>query len=127
MTKPEVSHLKHQDMLTDAIIKAKDKFVLSFWWLSIPLYIVAAFVMKSAFMPQATLYSSIHEFADKEKYLSILIFLVSPLTFIVLNTISIRKVYIMLGGKATIEFIRTVWLNFLIILFSVLTLLIYSL
>ncbi len=47
MTKPEVSQLKHQDMLANAITKAKDKSVLSWWWLSIPLYLITTLLMKS--------------------------------------------------------------------------------
>ena len=47
MTKPEVSQLKHQDMLANEITKAKDKSVVSWWWLCIPLYIIATLIMKT--------------------------------------------------------------------------------
>jgi hypothetical protein len=127
MTKPEVSNLKHQDMLAGVIIKAKDKSVLSFWWLCLPLYIIAAFLMKSAFMPQATLASSIYEFISKEKYLSVIVFLIAPLAFIVLNLISIRKVYIMLGNPKAKELVKVSWFNLLIVLLFLLVLVIYSL
>jgi hypothetical protein len=127
MTKPEVSELKHQDMLANAIIKAKDSSALSWWWLSIPLYVIAAFCMKNFFMPQATLISSIHEFSGKEKYLSMLLFLIMPIVLIILNSLSIRRVYHTLGNLANINLFRKVWLNLLMILFSILILLIYSL
>jgi len=119
MTKPEVSQLMHQDMLADAIVKAKDKFVLSAWWLCVPMYIIAAFVMKSFYMPQATLASSMHEFADKQKLISILFFVLAPIAFIILNFISLRTMFKLSGN------IKTAWLNALMILLSLLILFIY--
>ncbi len=127
MAKPEISELKHQDMLANTIIKAKDNSALSWWWLSIPLYVIAAFCMKTLFMPQATLITSIHEFSSKEKYLSILLFLIVPTVFIILNFFSIRKVYNALGNSINISLFKEVWFNVLIILFSILILIIYSL
>jgi hypothetical protein len=127
MTKPEVSQLKHQDMLAKAITKAKDKSVLSWWWLSIPLYIIAALIMKSAFMPGTTLISNLHELTGKEKYTTILFFLVVPVAFILFNVLSIRKIYFLSGNPKTINFLKAVWFNVLIVLLSFLILLIYSL
>jgi hypothetical protein len=115
MTKPEVSQLKHQDMLANAITKAKDKSVLSWWWISIPLYIIVALLMKSVFMPNTTLISNIHEFINKERYSSVLFFLVLPIMFIVINFISIRRIYFLSGNQKTINFLQSVWFNVLII------------
>ena len=127
MTKPGVTQLKHQDMLANAIIKAKDKSVLSWWWLSIPLYIIAALLMKSVFMPHTTLISNLQELVNKEKYSSILFFLILPFVFIVINFISIRKIYFLSGSPKKIIFLQKVWFNVLIIICSILILLIYSL
>jgi len=127
MTKPEVSDLKHQDMLANAITKAKDKSVLSWWWLSIPLYIVAMLLMKSAFIPNTTLISNIHELAIKERYISILFFLVVPIVFIIVNLLSIRKIYYLSGSPKTLNFLQTNWYNVLMLILSFLILLIYSL
>jgi len=127
MTKPEVSDLKHQDMLAYAITKAKDKSVLSWWWLSIPLYIVAMLLMKSAFIPNTTLISNIHELAIKERYISILFFLVVPIVFIIVNLLSIRKIYYLSGSPKTLNFLQTNWYNVLMLILSFLILLIYSL
>ena len=127
MTKPEVSNLKHQDMLANAITKAKDKSVLSWWWLSIPLYIVAMLLMKSAFIPNTTLISNIHELAIKERYISILFFLVVPIVFIIVNLLSIRKIYYLSGSPKTLNFLQTNWYNVLMLILSFLILLIYSL
>jgi hypothetical protein len=121
MKKPEVSNLEHQAILAEAIIKAKDKLVLSSWWLSIPMYIIAAFIMKSIYMPQTTLLISLHEFAAKQKLLAILLFIVVPILFIILNFISIRNTYKISGS------LKYAWLNLLIILFSILLLLIFTL
>ena len=51
MTKPEVTQLKHQDMLANSISKAKDKSVLSWWWLSIPLYIISMLITEDYCQP----------------------------------------------------------------------------
>jgi hypothetical protein len=127
ITKPEVSQLKHQDMLANDIIKAKDKSVLSWWWLSIPLYIIAALLMKSAFMPHTTLIFNLHDLTSRDKYSSLLFFLVLPLIFIAINLISIRKIYFLSGSPKTISFLKTIWLNILMIVCSILILIIYSL
>jgi hypothetical protein len=108
MTKPEVTPLKHQEMLSSAITKAKDKSVISWWWLSVPLYIITTLLMKSFFMPGTTLISNIYELTGREKYSSLLFFLILPIVFMITNFISIR-------------------FNVLIIIFSILVLIIYSL
>jgi hypothetical protein len=93
MTKPEVSELKHLEMLSNAIGKAKDKSVLSWWWISIPLYIIATLLMKTIFMPGTSLISNISEMTVRERNSSILFFLIVPIVFIIINFISIRKIY----------------------------------
>lgn len=127
MKKPEVSGLKHQDMLANAIAKAKDKSVVSWWWLCIPLYIVAALLMKSMFMPNTTLISNLHELATKQRDLYVVSFLLLPIVLIVINIASIRKVYFLSGSPRTIVFFKSVWFNLLMIVFSIIILLIYSL
>jgi len=127
MTKPEVDQLKHQDMLADAIANSKDKTALSLWWLIIPLYTFMMFLMKSLFMPSATLSSSIHDLIAKQRLVAYLFFLISPLIFIIINIISIRKVYILSGSPKSINFLKIVWLNVLIIIFSFIVLIVYSL
>jgi hypothetical protein len=127
ISKPEISQLKHQDMLANEIIKAKDKSVLSWWWLSIPLYIIAAFLMKTFYMPHTTLISNIHDFTNKEKFLALLLFLIMPIIFIILNLLSIRKIHFLSGSPKTIIFLKAVWFNIIIIISSILILIIYSL
>ena len=127
MTKPEITELKHQDMLEKAIIKAKDKSVLSWWWLSIPLYILAALLMKSLFMPSTTFGSNLHDLMSKENYASFLFFLVVPIVFIIINVLSIRKIYFLSGSPGLFGFLKVVWFNLLIIIASFIILLIYLL
>jgi hypothetical protein len=126
MTKPEVNQLKHQDMLAKAISNAKDKTVLSLWWLIIPLYIISMLIMKSLFMPNTTLSSSIHDLAIRQRFVAYTFFLILPIIFILINTISIRKVYVLSGSPKSVSFLKSVWLNVLIIFFSILILIVYS-
>lgn len=126
MTKPEVSDLKHQEMLSDAITNSKDKSVLSWWWLSVPLYMLAALLMKCIYMPHSSLFSNLHNLTGSEKYASILFFLIVPIIFSVLNFISIRTIYFLSGSPKIVDFLLTVWHNVLIIVLSILILIIYT-
>jgi len=125
MSKPEVTFLKHQDMLEEALEKAKDKSVLSWWWLSIPLYIIAALLMKTFFIPNTTLVSNLHEFAGKQKYAAPLLFLTVPMLFIIINLASIRKIYFLSGNPGIAGLLRQAWFNLLMIIASVLILITY--
>jgi len=127
MTKPEIQGLKHESMLADAIINAKDKSVVSWWWLSVPVFIILMLMMKSTFMPGTTLISNMHELESSQKYMSLIFFLISPLVLIIINAFSIRKIYFLSGSPKSINFLETIWFNILIIGFSVLILIIYSL
>jgi len=119
MTKPDVLHLKHEDMLANAITKAKDKSVVSLWWLIIPLYIVAALTMKTIFMPRTTLLSNLHELTSNESYTSVV--------FIIINVKSMRNIYFLSGNPKMITFLKETWYHVLILILSVLILIIYSL
>jgi hypothetical protein len=127
MTKPEITHLRHEDMLSNAIINAKDKSVLSWWWICVPLFILAMLLMKSIYMPGTTLISGLDELRGREKYISVIFFLISPFVLIIINAVSIRKIYFLSGSPKSVNFIQTVWHNILIIALSVLILIIYLL
>ncbi len=127
MTKPEVNQLKHQDMLAKAIANAKDKTVLSWWWLVIPLYVISMLLMKTLFMPDTTLISNIHDLTTRQKFVTWIFFLILPVFFILLNLISIRKVYHLSGNPKSFIFLKAVWPNIIMILFSILILIIFSL
>ncbi len=125
MTKPEVNQLKHQHLLADAVSKAKDKSVVSWWWLIIPLYIISTLLMKSIYMPGTTLISNIRDLTTKQKSLTTLFFIILPIFFILLNFFAIRKVFILSGSPRSITFLKTVWLNVVIIFFSILIVIFY--
>lgn len=127
MTKPEVTRLIHEDALATVITKAKEKSVISLWWLIIPLYLIATLLMKTFFIPQTTLLSNIHELTSKERYTSVLFFLVLPILFIIINLITVRKIHFLLGNPKSIAFLKVVWFNVLIIVSSMLVLIIFSL
>jgi hypothetical protein len=127
MTKPEIQGLKHEAMLADAIINAKDKSVVSWWWLSVPVFIILMLMMKSTFMPGTTLISNMHELESSQKYMSLTFFLISPLLLIIINAFTIRKIHFLSGSPKSINFLGTIWFNVLIIVFSLLIILIYSL
>lgn len=127
MAKPEIPQLKHEDMLAKAIINAKDKSVVSWWWLIVPLFIILMLMMKSIYMPGTTLISNIHDIITREKYMSLIFFLISPVVLIIVNVFSIRKIYFLLGSPKSMNFLEIVWLNILMIALSVLILIMYSL
>jgi hypothetical protein len=127
MSKPEISHLKHQDMLANAIINAKDKSVVSLWWVSIPLYLLAAFAMKSIYFPQTTWISTFRELTSKQGYLAVLLFIVLPVILIIINSLTIRQLYFLYGNTKLSLLIKTVLAQILIIILSLLILLFYFL
>jgi hypothetical protein len=125
MTKPEVTDLKHQEMLSEAVLKAKEKSIVSWWWICIPLFIICMLIMKSMFMHGTTLISNLQEYAEKEKYQSFFLFIIMPVGLIIFNLLSIRKVYIFYGSPRETSFLELVWFNVVIIVFSILVLVIY--
>ena len=125
MTKPEIPDLKHEDMLAGAIINAKDKSVVGWWWLSVPAFVILMLMMKSVFMPGTTLISNMHEMESTQKYVSIIFFLISPLILIMINVLTIKKIYFLSGSPKSVIFLGTIWYNVLVIILSLLILIIY--
>ena len=127
MEKPEILNLKHEDILSRAIINAKDKSVVSWWWLSVPVFIILMLMMKSTFMPGTTLISNMHELESGQKFISVAFFLISPLLLIIINALTIRKIHFLSGSPKSLNFLEAVWFNILIIVVAALIVLIYSL
>jgi hypothetical protein len=124
MTKPEISQLNHQDMLAKALLSAKDKSAVSWWWLCVPLYIIAALLMKS-FYTHTRLLSNIHEMRVHQKYMSLLFFVLVPVAFMVVNLLTIRRIYFLSGSPKRVTFLLMVWFNVLMIILSLFLLIIY--
>ncbi|MBL7994365.1 hypothetical protein JNM05_03240 [bacterium] len=127
MTKPEVSQLKHQDMLEAAIVKARARSAVSWWWLCIPMYLIAALCMKTFFMPGTTLISNMAELTNKESYSSILLFLFLPIVLMIISAITIRNAYTTSGKAKNVALLQKVWLNVIILIISIIIIIIYSL
>ena len=125
MTKPEISQLKHQDMLEQEIMNAKDKFVVNLWWLSIPLYFLGAYMMKSIYL-HASFITTIHEFTYKG-HPAILWFLILPVLLIIVNFLTIKKLYYLYGSTKASMFIRIIFIHLIILVFSLFILLMYFL
>jgi hypothetical protein len=127
MTKPEIPHMKHEDMLSNAIVNATDRSVVSLWWLSVPAFIVLMLIMKSIYMPGTTLISNMKEMELQNKFVSVVFFLASPIVLIIINALSIRKIYFLSGSPKSASFLQAVWLNIMVIAFAVVVLIMYSL
>ena len=114
-------------MLSKMIMKVKDKSVVSFWWLCIPLYIIAAFLMKSSYIPKTTFISILHEFTNTKGYIAVLIFFVLPVLLIVINLITIKQLRFLFSGLTKTEFLKNIVTQIVIMLFSLFVLTIYLL
>jgi len=125
ISKPQITELKHQELLAEAISKIKHRNVLNWWWLSIPVYIACMLLMKSYFMPHSTLISNFEEFKLKNKFLSPLLFVAIPILLSAINMLSIRNIYLLSCNPRTFQFVKTVFINIIIIVMSLIILIIY--
>ncbi|MGB4848142.1 MAG: hypothetical protein WBP41_09510 [Saprospiraceae bacterium] len=125
MTKPAVVELRHGELLGAALIKAKDKLAVSWWWIIIPIYMIAIMMMKGYFNPGLGPINIIDEFQSAHPVVSITMFLFVPLIFIWINFVSIKKVYLLSGSPSLIHLRKLIWQHLLIILFSILVSLTY--
>ena len=125
MPKPELSHLRHQSLLLSALSKAKHKFTLSFWWIAIPLFVIAVTLMESLFFKGTRFYTVFSALQIRHDLAYHLLFLALPLTLIVLNIISLRNYYKIHLSPQKMNFLRFLWPNLSIIIFSILVLIVY--
>ena len=127
MTKPEVSELKHRELLGKALLGAKAKSVVSWWWLGVPLYVLAMFTMKSLYMPGTSLVSNLREMAIKQFGLILMLFVVLPLAFIIISVLSMRRIRFLSGSRRIYDLFKVAWFNILIIALSIIAVVIYLL
>lgn len=123
MTKPEINQLNHEDMLAKEMIKSKDRSVVSIWWLALPFYILSMLLMKAIFNPEGNFFNYLVELVFFQKYLAIVLFYIIPGILICVNGWSIWKIYILAGKPESLRFIKSVWLNVLIIFLALILLL----
>lgn len=126
MSKPEVSQLKHQDLLAGLIMQAKSRSVVSWWWLAVPIYIAATLFMKTFFMPESSFAANLRDRNGQEQYTSLFFFLVLPLALIWVNLTSVRRIHIALGNPDLKGTLRAAWSNILLILAALLVITIYA-
>ena len=125
MSKPEIKNLQHEDMLAEIIIDSKDKSVLSFWWIIIPLFVIAAYWMKSYFVPGSSFPSNLSELTEKNSYAANLIFVLIPAVLIAINFLSVKSLYFFSGSHFTKKLLSSAALNILVIIFSMIVMLVY--
>lgn len=114
-------------MLENEIINAKDKAVMSIWWLAVPVFVIVTLLMKGFYISGSSLISGINDLADRQSDIFLTFFLISPLLLIIYNAASIIKVRSLTENQKSIDFLGAVWFNILIILLSVIIIIVYSL
>jgi hypothetical protein len=122
MEKPGVPELKHAAMLPGMIAKTKDRSAVSLWWLFIPLYVIAALLMKSFYVSGTSFTSLLHDFAGSKTYTSVLIFYILPVLLIITNIISIKQLYFLYGSLTKTGFLKIIRTQLLLIIVSLLIL-----
>ena len=125
MKKPEVLSLKHEELLSKALIHSKRRAAVSFWWLIIPGYIVSAFLMWHYFHPGSSLISALQEAINKQGYVSFLIFVIVPLTVLIVNMIHAKVLFQLYRNENGLTLFNKMALHLLIVMISMIVITIY--
>jgi len=113
MSLPETGNPQHRQLLLRQVAKLKEERTLSLWWISIPLFMIAAFYMRSFYIHNAAWASGLEEFLNRQKILGALLFAAVPGLLMLLNIFRIKKIHFLSGSPALLEFIGIIWLNLL--------------
>ena len=127
MTKPDVKELKHEAALSKMVLKVNARSAVSFWWLCIPLYIIAALIMKSYFVPNASFISALRAFTNSRSYTAVLLFLVLPFFLILISLVSIKQLFFLFNSLTKEALLKKISIQILIILLSLIVSIIYFL
>lgn len=111
MSKPEIKHLQHEELLSKIISNAKEYSVLSFWWMSIPVYVIALFIMKTFFMPSSNVLEGLRSFKNDHHLAALLLFFIVPLILCVINLLSIKKLFQLTENISYTFQLKQVWTN----------------
>jgi hypothetical protein len=125
MSKPEIKNLQHEEVLSKIICNAKEQSVLSFWWMSIPVYIIALFIMKTFFMPSSTIVEGLKSFKNNNHFVALFLFVIVPLLLFVLNVQSIKKVYQLTQNISYTFQVTKMYLNLFVALLCIAIILVY--
>jgi len=125
MNKPEINELRHTELLSRLITNAKDKSVVSWWWICIPLFMLFMLTLKSIYMPGTSLISNLNELKSREMIMSLIFFLITPVILIVINAMSILKIHRLSGNPGIRGILEYIWFNLLNIGLSLFVLIVY--
>ena len=124
MSKPEVTRLKHQEILSKELFMTRHRNAVSWWWLGIPLYIVAALIMKSVYFPTEGLQAGIRQLKNHNKSLTYLAFVVVPLLLILINAVNIFKLSRIIKTR-DLYFLKAIRVSLIILALSIIVLIIF--
>jgi hypothetical protein len=114
MSKPRLPELKHSELLFTQIISNRERTVVSGWFLSIPLFIVAVLIMKARYFQGEGYLVYLQQFIIQQKLLSVLFFVAIPILILVFMVTGIRKVRYLAGKPRFADFLRLIWIQLLI-------------
>lgn len=124
MSKPAMPDLKHQEALMDLITRGKRKTAVSFWWLAVPLFMMAMLLMQQIYRPQSTFRSSIRDFKDRNSVEAVFLLVIAPLILAIANGWQIARLDFLLRPRGASRFTIT-WPQWLIIIISVAIIIVY--
>ncbi len=99
ISKPEIQELKHQQIIMERILAQNRKTALTWWWAFIPLYVMAAFIMKSWYIPAGGTLTYIKEFISGNPSLSFILFGGLPFLAMLVNMLGVKNIYFYSGSK----------------------------
>ena len=124
MSKPKLTRLRHQEILSKELFMNRHRNAVSWWWLGIPLYIVTALVMKSVYSPTGSLEAGIRQLKNHNKSLTYLAFVVVPVLLILINAVNLFKIGRMIKTR-DLYFLKAIQVNLIILVLSVVVLIIF--
>ena len=125
MSKPEVHELKHARLVTEILRNAGDGSVLSAWWLSIPVYILAMLCMQALYLPHSHPLHLLRQLIRGQDWTFLLFFAVVPAVCAIANAILLRKIWFLSGSPGIVGLLRVGWRQILVMLLCALILFIY--
>jgi len=126
LSKPEITNLKHEAMISEQVINMKRKTALSWWWVLFPVYFVAILIMKSFYFPGRNTFGYLTEFIANYPYFSFMVLAILPVLTIVINLLAIKKIWLYsVADRPGINFLRLTLFPALLILISTMIIVTY--
>lgn len=124
LKKPDVSGVQHQEVLKMTLFNARKSAALGLWFVLIPCYFLFCVFMKYYFRANLHLFDIAEEFfaqLDKNPnthFLSPILFVVLPITGIIVNALSILHFEYRKGTRVLVVTIQLRWANIGLLLVS---------